>query len=43
MGGAPAPKSSKESVAQYNKRMTKYREELKFEKKYQQHLKNSRR
>ena len=41
MGGAPAPKSNKETVAQYNARMAKYRQELKLEKKYQQHFKNS--
>ena len=41
MGGAPAPKSKNETQAQYKARMAKYRAELKFEKKYQQHLKKS--
>tara|TARA_X000000950_G_scaffold270300_1_gene349934 strand:+ start:549 stop:680 length:132 start_codon:yes stop_codon:yes gene_type:complete len=41
MGGAPAPKGKNETKAQYNARMAKYREELKFEKKYQEYLRKN--
>ena len=41
MGGAPAPKGKNETKAQYKARMAKYREELKYEKKYQEYLRKN--
>ena len=41
MGGAPAPKSKNETQAQYKARMARYREELKFEKKYKAYLRKN--